>query len=288
MTRYEYIHVDVFSRAPYGGNGLPVFLDAGALSSAQMLAMTVELRHFEAAFLSPTDSRTRWKVRIFDMHRELPFAGHPLLGAAVVLHRAFGAVTVCSWELELAGRTTSVTTAADGSWHSATMNQGTPTFVGTTPPTVDIADAFSLTLYDIRPDLPVQVVSTGLRYLVVPVRAGALGRAHVASDITSLVDSHGAEFAVLFDEASLEMRHWNNDGGQEDIATGSAAGAVGAYRLLHGLSRGGEAFDLNQGQFVGRPSRITVSAQGSAAEVGEVFVGGAVAHVGGGFLEVTP
>ena len=60
------------------------------------------------------------------------------------------------------------------------------------------------------------------------------------------------------------MRHWNNDGIIEDVATGSAAGTIGAYRLRHGLARGGDTFILNQGQFTGRPSELRVLPEGDA------------------------
>jgi PhzF family phenazine biosynthesis protein len=125
-----------------------------------------------------------------------------------------------------------------------------------------------------------------LRYLIVPVREGALGRARIVEDLTALVTSYGAEYAVLLDEAGLEVRHWNNDGIVEDIATGSAAGAIGAYRLRHGLVAAGESFELHQGRYVGRPSVLRVTAHGDPARVRDVTVAGAVALVGHGFLHV--
>jgi predicted PhzF superfamily epimerase YddE/YHI9 len=133
-----------------------------------------------------------------------------------------------------------------------------------------------------------EVVSTGLRYLIVPVRPGVLGRARIARDITALLRGAGAQFAVLFDESALEVRHWNNDGIVEDVATGSAAGTIGAYRLGHGLVRGGDSFILNQGQFTGRPSKLRVLPEGTANRVETVKVGGDVAFVGHGVLEALP
>ena len=108
-----------------------------------------------------------------------------------------------------------------------------------------------------------EVVSTGLRYLIVPVRPGALARARISRDITELLRGANAQFAVLLDESAVEVRHWNNDGIIEDVATGSAAGTIGAYRLRHGLARGGDTFILNQGQFTGRPSKLRVLPEGT-------------------------
>lgn len=93
---------------------------------------------------------------------------------------------------------------------------------------------------------------------------------------------------MLLDESALEIRHWNNDGVIEDVATGSAAGTVGAYRLRHGLARGGEFFILNQGRFAGRPSTLNVRAEGTRERVELVKVGGDVALVGRGTLQACP
>ena len=76
-----YVHVDVFSHTPYSGNSLPVFLDASDLSTEQMPRITQEMRHFEAIFLAPTDHDHTVRARVFDLFEELPFAGHPLIGA---------------------------------------------------------------------------------------------------------------------------------------------------------------------------------------------------------------
>ena len=87
----DYSHVDVFSRVPFGGNSLPVFPDAADLTAEQMLRITQEMRHFEAIFLQPTDQPGTVRARIFDLFEELPFAGHPIIGAAAVLHERSGA-----------------------------------------------------------------------------------------------------------------------------------------------------------------------------------------------------
>jgi len=82
----EYQHVDVFTSRPYGGNSLTVFPNSRGLTSAQMLAVTLEMRHFESIFLEPTEDARTVKARVFDLIEELDFAGHPIIGAASVLH----------------------------------------------------------------------------------------------------------------------------------------------------------------------------------------------------------
>jgi trans-2,3-dihydro-3-hydroxyanthranilate isomerase len=284
----SYRHVDVFSQVPFGGNSLPVFPDARDLNADQMLRITQELRHFEAIFLRPTEREETVGARIFDLLGELPFAGHPIIGAAAVLHERSGASSPHAWKFQLDSRTVEITTEATSTGYYGLLDQGAPVFLGSPERGDSIARAFALAPTELADDLPMEVVSTGLRYLIVPVRPGALAKARIAKDITELVRGFGAEFAVLLDEAALEVRHWNNDGVIEDVATGSAAGAIGAYRLRHGLARGGDTFILNQGQFTGRPSRLRVLPEGSPERVESVKVGGDVSFVGHGVIEAWP
>jgi trans-2,3-dihydro-3-hydroxyanthranilate isomerase len=288
MPAGDYVHVDVFSPLPFGGNSLPVFPDARGLSVAAMLRITQELRHFEAIFLEPVLRSNTVRARIFDLFEELPFAGHPVLGAAAVLHHRSGQGAPQAWQFDLSQKTVSVSTERTPGGFSALLDQGQPGFLGEVNARDTTAAAFNLTLNDLNADLPIEVVTTGLRYLIVPVRQGSLERARIASDISGLLRGHGAQFAVLFDEESLEVRHWNNDGIVEDIATGSAAGTIGAYRLKHGLARGGETFTLNQGRFTGRPSLLRVQPEGKPAAVTTVKVGGDVVLVGSGTLDILP
>jgi trans-2,3-dihydro-3-hydroxyanthranilate isomerase len=283
-----YSHVDVFSRRPFGGNGLPVFLDSAGLTAEQMLRITQELRHFETIFLAPTNRPDTVSARIFDLFEELPFAGHPIIGAAAVLHKRSGSGDAQSWRFQLAGKTVEVRTEVIAGDYSGWLDQGPPDFLGTVDDGAQIAAAVNLAPCDLSPDLPMEVVSTGLRYLIVPVAPGALARARISRDITELLRGFNAQFAVLLDESAVEVRHWNNDGILEDVATGSAAGTVGGYRLRHGLVRGGETFTLNQGRYTGRPSQLRVRPEGSADHVETVNVGGDVAFVGHGMIEALP
>ena len=168
------------------------------------------------------------------------------------------------------------------------LDQGPAEFFGSVDQPDRFARALNLETADLHPDLPLEVVSTGLRYLIVPVRPGALERARIRNDITALLREVNAQFAVLIDEAAMEARHWNNDGIIEDTATGSAAGTLGAYRLRHGLAQDGESFHLHQGRFMGRPSTLHVRAEGTSDHVHRVTVGGDVALVGAGALTVLP
>jgi trans-2,3-dihydro-3-hydroxyanthranilate isomerase len=284
----EYVHVDVFSRHAYGGNSLPVFLDSRGLSTAQMLQITKELRHFEAIYLEPTGNRSSVRARVFDLFEELPFAGHPVIGAAAALHHSSGHAQRREWRVELASKTVAITTERTSTGYFGMLDQGRPEFLGSAATARWIPAAFGLQASDMHPTLLPEVVSTGLRYLIVPVAPAVLMKARVKRDISEGLQSVGAQFAVLFDESALELRHWNNDGIIEDIATGSAAGTVGAYRLRHGLARSGAVFRLHQGRFAGRPSALHVQPEGTCERVERVKVGGDVALVGRGTLEARP
>lgn len=217
----QYSHVDVFSSRPYSGNSLPVFTDSRGLSAGQMLRITKELRHFEAIFLEPTHEPNTVRARVFDLFEELPFAGHPIIGAGAVLHQAASQAESATWQFVLANKTVTISTVRTADGYCGLLDQGTPEFLGVIDPAEWVASAFGLVSSDLRSDLPVEVVDTGLRYLVVPVVSGALKRARIREDVTERLLSVGAQFAVLLDESALEVRHWNNDGIVEDIATGS-------------------------------------------------------------------
>jgi trans-2,3-dihydro-3-hydroxyanthranilate isomerase len=287
----DFQHVDVFADIPFTGNSVTVFLDDSTLATGQMLSITQEFRHFESIFLQPTAAQTRWRARVFDLVDELDFAGHPVLGAAAVLHDQIGGDSSRSWTIELPGKTATVRTSRDGTVFRATLDQGRPVY----GPSVTGASAaavlcgIGLCAADLRPGLEPAVVSTGLRYLVIPVSASALARAAItAADFAGRLAAVGAQFAYLLDPDGLEGRHWTNDGRTEDVATGSAAGTVGAYLARAGRVPLNRPFILHQGRFTGRPSQIRVEPRGSAGDIARVLVGGQVAPVARGTLRSLP
>ncbi len=227
----DFQHVDVFADAPFTGNSVTVFLGTGGLDAGQMLTITREFRHFESIFLHPAGDQTRWQATIFDQIQQLDFAGHPILGAAAVLHDLSGGDAMRRWTIELSARAVTVQTTRAGTMFRATLDQGRPEFGKPVSGTAaaPILDRMGLSGADLVPGLEPAVVSTGLRYLLIPVSAPALARAAiVAEDFAESLAEVGAQFAYLLDPDGLEGRHWDNDGRAEDIATGSAAGPAGA------------------------------------------------------------
>jgi PhzF family phenazine biosynthesis protein len=275
---FNFIHCDVFATAPYSGNSLTVFTDSDGLSGTQMLTITQEFRHFESIFLSETDGHI--SARVFDLFEELPFAGHPIIGAACTMHQQTSEAAKCDWTFGMqGGRCVQVTTEYRDGRYFGTLDQGRPELLGIVDAKPEISRAFNL---QVLSDLPMEVISTGLKYLVVPVEGGLADARIAVPDLEDTLKSFGAEFAYLFDINSFEGRHWNNDGIMEDIATGSAAGVVGAYALKHGLSKSCESFALKQGHFMGRPSEIIVTPYGGPDDIERVTVAGEVVFVGQG------
>jgi trans-2,3-dihydro-3-hydroxyanthranilate isomerase len=284
--QFRFFHVDVFARRPLAGNGLAVFLDADGWSDRRMHALTREMHQFESIFLSALDPHGA-TARIFTIQEELPFAGHPVLGAAAVLHRVLAPdVAVGHWRVRLAARSVEVTTRRHGGAVFAEMDQGVTVFG---PPialgdAADILDAMNLTAEDIVPGLPLQRASTGLPYLIIPVTAEALARASVRRrDLESLLARFDARFAYLLEPDTPEGRTWDNLGEAEDVATGSAAGPCAAYLHRHGRIPSTRTITLQQGRYAGRPSEL------GARLLGErVFVNGEVWPIIAGALELAP
>ena len=282
MLDLEYRHVDVFSRRAFRGNGLVVVLGAGGLSTAAMQDLTREVRQFETAFVTDVELAGRaGRLRIFTEDEELDFAGHPVLGAAAVLHALLAAPAAEeTWTLTVARRTLQVRTSGRAGWIEAIMDQGIPQF----GPAVAgehaqaYADALNLGAGQLHPALPVQVVSTGLPYLIVPVQSGLEHAAISNSGFEELLAASGAKFAYVLDPDLPEGRTWDNAGRREDVATGSAAGPAVGYLLRHGVLSGGGPIVIHQGRFTGRPSTIEVRPDAD----GRLWVGGPVAPVASG------
>lgn len=282
LPPFNFVHCDVFATHPYSGNSLAVFLDSNGLDGDQMLTITQELRHFEAIFLQEIEGCIH--ARVFDLNDELPFAGHPIIGAACTLHKLNGGETTREWQISpQGGRKVSVTTIYQANRYVGTLDQGRPEMIAKVAETLKpvIANAFNLDISNIA-NLPLEVISTGLKYLVVPVIGGLANARITLPDLEEKLTTIGAEFAYLFDVDAFEGRHWNNDGIMEDVATGSAAGVIGAYALKHGLVDPAQTFILKQGHFMGRPSEILVTAFGVPDDVTRITVAGEVAFVGSG------
>lgn len=256
----QYWQLDVFAERPLAGNGLAVFDDARGLSSAAMQSLTQELRQFESIFLQPGATADTFSARIFTLEEELPFAGHPVIGAAALLHHLHNPAEHADWHLHLTAKTVQISTQRLPRGFYAEMNQGLAEFGAqlNQAQAAEFASAFGLDHSEQDLRYPATVVSTGLPYVLLPVTGAGLAKAKQQRPLDLELLACGAAFVFLLDIDAREGRTWDPAGVIEDIATGSAAGPVAAYLVAHGLAPRGTPFQLNQGRFLQRPSRLQV------------------------------
>jgi len=286
----EYALVDVFAESYLEGNMLAVFTDARELSAATMQALARETNLAETTFIIPRDAETEArlgvKVRIFTVQEELRFAGHPTLGTATWLYLNHpvlrGRETIT---LDLPVGPIAVRFSAPLEGHPgvfATMQQNPPTF-GETHEPASIADALGLSVDNLDPDLPIQTVSTGMAFCIVPLKSMEVA-SHLSirqATAQAYLDRSDAKFFYCITRAAsgshaawhARMQFYNG----EDPATGSAAGCAISYLVHHGVVASGQPAVFEQGIEINRPSRIHVRASFSASDtrkIESVFVGG--------------
>ncbi|MBI5495143.1 MAG: PhzF family phenazine biosynthesis protein [Deltaproteobacteria bacterium] len=286
MRHIPFVQLDVFTQRPLEGNQLAVFPDAGSLTGDDMQALARETNFSETTFIIPrggdVEGRAGVRVRIFTVQQELPFAGHPTLGTAWFLHRQRKVDRVT---LDLGVGPVTVEFGADG---AGVMTQKDPVF-GATHDRRDVAPLGGLSVDDLRDDLPVQAVSTGLPFVVVPVRtAQALRRMKLDATRTDAYLA-AAEAKFLY---WIALDGGGRDGvdaqarmvfyGGEDPATGSAAGCGISHLVHHGAVPSGKTITILQGLDVKRPSLVRTSAERVMDAVSRVRVGGHVVEVARG------
>ncbi len=284
--RLPFTQVDVFTSRPFEGNSLAVFSDGRALSDEQMQTIAREMNLSETTFILPRDpdiERERGvRVRIFTVQEELPFAGHPTLGTAFVL-RGSGRAKEVVLELNV-GRVPVQFAEAAGQPVFGEMTQVAPKF-GEIHDREAVVRASGLLDGDIDPSLPIQTVSTGLPYTIVPLR-GLETAQRLQVDMKSaseyLARSGGKFFYFVSRETvdpSARLHARMMFYGAEDPATGSAAGCTAAWMVKHGVAKPDEQVLIEQGIEMLRPSRIFVRASLKDDKVVNVRVGGNVVEV---------
>ena len=286
--RYPYRLLDVFTHTPLEGNQLAVFTDARGLSDIEMQAIARETNLSETTFIlrRPLDVERAEgvRVRIFTTQEELPFAGHPTLGTAWVVRELTGREDV---ELALNVGKIPVNFSENGGKLTGEMRQRDPEF-GDIYSAEVIARATGLPVGHIDLSLPIQTVSTGMPFTIVPLRSLAAMR-ELRVDQKSAAEfarERGGKFFYFVSReaetpgATLHARMQFYNG--EDPATGSAAGCCTAWAVQHGVLASGALGLIEQGLEIHRPSFIRIRARKSASTVVDVKVGGGVVEVARG------
>jgi trans-2,3-dihydro-3-hydroxyanthranilate isomerase len=251
-----------------------------------------EMNLSETTFvLPPSDSSADYHVRIFTPRVELPMAGHPTIGTACVLTTEKGDSLIRLEEC--IGIIPVKVTNAVGSPFWAQMEQLLPIFGRSYEDRSQVAEMLSLKVSDIDETLPMEIVSCGVPFLLVPIKSlAALQSISLRLDVyeKGLKGFEVSGFFVFTRDvnsgATLRARMFGPGVGVlEDPATGSACGPMGCYLVQHGLAKAGETLLIEQGFEMGRPSRIEVVIEKRNGEISAVRVGGYACHIGDGYLQ---
>jgi trans-2,3-dihydro-3-hydroxyanthranilate isomerase len=292
---YEFVQVDVFTQTPLAGNPLAIFTDARGLNNGEMQALAREMNLSETTFILPRDAATEARegkeVRIFTVEEELPFAGHPTLGTAlhlyasqaqsnskkaaeIILDLKAGKIPVRFIpDSENAGRD-----RVDGQVFGE-MRQRDPEFRRALSRD-EVARVIGIAVDEICSEWPIQPVSTGLMFTIVPFQ-----NRQTLSDLkfsyaqaAEFLKNTGANFFYFLcperREGRLEARARMFFYGGEDPATGSAAGCAASWMVQHGVAKSDEQVLIRQGTECRRPSEMYVRATREGERVTNVRVGG--------------
>jgi trans-2,3-dihydro-3-hydroxyanthranilate isomerase len=274
--RLQFYKADVFTDQPFGGNPVAVFPDCEGLSNREFQQIAREMNLSETVFiLPPSEERCVAKLRIFTPTQEIPFAGHPVLGTFFVLatlkrFRLVEPITRVTFECNI-GIFSVELFILGGIIDRVVMAQPKPEFLGSIDGVQDlyeVSKALGVPKSVItETHLPIEVVSTGLPVMVVPLR------------------SLPAVKSVNIDLSALSM-FAGPIGVIEDPATGSASGALGGYLVHNGIVDVGPTTEIisEQGYEIDRPSRILIQVLSDDDMIQEVRVGGQVVLVAEGKL----
>jgi trans-2,3-dihydro-3-hydroxyanthranilate isomerase len=304
MPKYHFYQVDVFTDRAFGGNPLAVFPDASGLETAQMQQIALEMNLSETTFVFPPEDPTAdFKVRIFTPGGELPFAGHPVVGTHWTLAhlgrvRLIAPVTTVRFELGVGVRAAALHVENERVTR-VVMDHQKPEFSARATPEQIARLAQGLGLAPaavLDTGWPVQVVSSGIRQLFIPVRSLAEVQAlspkqqdtaamsRICAELDP--DTHCNECLMVL---TLETTAPGVDvhtrlfapgmGIGEDPATGSASGGLGAYLIENRIVPATPPTThliAEQGIEIGRPSRISIEIDGAPGAVQMIRVGGGV------------
>jgi trans-2,3-dihydro-3-hydroxyanthranilate isomerase len=286
--------VDVFAETKYAGNQLAVVGDAGALGPGEMQRIAREMNFAETTFLVSGERRDgAFDVRIFTPRAEVPFAGHPTLGTAWVIRNLVLDKPRDEVRLNLGVGQIPVRFVDPGGERDVVWMQQQPARFGDVVDPAQAAAVLGLELRDLDDRFPSQQVSTGLPFLIVPVRSlPAVQRARLdRARADELYRARGSDTVYFFCPQTLDGANQiharmfaERFGVPEDPATGSAAGCLGCYLVRHRCF-GSDTVDIRieQGHQIDRPSLLRVRARERGDAI-EAAVGGKVALVARGEL----
>ncbi|QIZ35959.1 PhzF family phenazine biosynthesis protein [Saccharopolyspora sp. ASAGF58] len=278
MPNHAYVITDVFTATPLEGNPLAVFIDAASLSAEQMQRIAREMNLSETTFVLPAREVADARVRIFTPVNELPFAGHPTLGTAIVLGAELNQDTI-RLETEV-GVITFSFERANGKIVAARMLQPIPSWQP-----YEHADELLEGLGVAASELPVDAYRNGPRHVYVGLGSVAALEA-IHPDLRVLAKFPDMA-ALCFAGAGTNWRLRMFSpayGVAEDPATGSAAGPLAVHLARYGRIAFGSQITIRQGVEIGRPSTMYATVEGAGERIDQVEVVGAAVVVAHGTL----
>lgn len=294
--RLHFVQIDVFASQRLQGNPLAVFTDAHELSDAEMQDIAREVNFQETTFVLPrlaaVEREQGVKVRIFAPNEELPFAGHPSLGTAMVLRnrlaKASGAAAPSKIVLDLKAGKIPVTFTRDAEGQLfGEMQQIDPVF-GKVHDRATVANLLGVKPTDISDAAPIQTVSTGLPFVIVLLNSldvlKTLLPRHAEIQAYIAAESSTDFFYVTRDtrDEKVGLRARGLDSLGEDPATGSASGCTVSWLVRYGLQKSDETLHIEQGVEMQRPSHIYARAEKHGDKITNVRVGGHAVEVAQG------
>jgi len=275
VPEFRYVVADVFTDTPLTGNQLAVFTDARELDTETMQLLTREMNFAESIFVLPPENGGHVKIRIFTPDRELPFAGHPTLGAAFVLGQPLQLVEI---NIETGVGIVPVRLDREGpkitfGWMAQPVPAWRP---------YERADEL-LGVLGVESELPVDWYDLGPTHVFVALRTPD-EVASLRPDFQALLEFDAGIncFAPLGGGRIKTRMFAPAHGVPEDAATGSAAGPLAVHLLRHGRTASGEELEIEQGAEIKRPSRLYARAEGTAETIERVEVGGCAVVVARG------
>lgn len=309
MRKLRYHLVDVFTNRPFGGNPLAVFTNGRGVSAETMQALTKELNLSESTFvLPPQNPANAYRVRIFTPGKEMMMAGHPTVGTAFVLARehliepqdqgSLGSRANIVFEEGVGDIPVSIDFDGDSDTPKMIwMTQPRPQFLQQSENRQGIAEMLSLSITALDSRYPIQVISTGVPFLYVPLNdLEAIKSVKLRLDMYDRVMSEFAtkELFLFTQQVETEGSTVHSRmfapmlGVPEDPATGAASGPLGAYLVRYGIVPPAPTVHIvsEQGIELGRPSYIHIEIDQAQGEITSVRVGGECVYMGEGRFEV--
>ena len=292
MQGTRYVIVDVFCEDKFKGNQLAVFLDAGSLDGGVMQALAREMNFSESTFILDSKPNEKgWPVRIFTPQAEVPFAGHPTLGTSWVIANELLEARPTSLTLDLQAGPIPVVFESDAADSLMWMTQNQPEFMDG-PAAAEVAAALCLDVSDIDTRFPIERVSTGLPFLLVPVVSlAAVQKARVQGAAYDHLCEQDHKAIFFFSSETVDPTNKVHArmfadafGVPEDPATGSANGCLAAWLVRHRYFEASEIdLTVEQGVEMGRASRLHLRASENEGTF-SIHVGGRVIPVAEGCL----